>query len=317
MFGRLADLIAKLDRDNLRVERPDHPIFLCGGVMNTDAKSTSAWSIRDYLVRLRKIQNKLTGEVILAEAAQQIYRETKYPDLITFEEDIARIASLVLVITESAGSLAELGAFASEPVIRDSLRIMISEDHFGQESFVRYGPVKRVEEIDRERIATFPWRNHKKTGNVVKASIASHYNEICDFVNLHTDDVDNSHLYRTIPDKQIFYDILWILNILGAVPPGPLYDAVRLIHDNMSDDDIKNKLFSMRICRWVDLFSYSSKDFYYLPKPQDPYDYRYLPGQRVHNLEGEKMAILQEFKDGAKITPNILKRLQEKRAEKK
>jgi hypothetical protein len=68
-------------------------------------------SLRDCLWRVCLLSRRLKGEVVLAEKANQLYRETKYTDLISFEEDIARIASLVLVIAESPGSLAELGAF--------------------------------------------------------------------------------------------------------------------------------------------------------------------------------------------------------------
>jgi hypothetical protein len=55
---------------------------------------------------------------VLAEDAFRLFRDSDYSDLISFEEDLARIASVVLVIAESAGSLAELGAFASNDTIR-------------------------------------------------------------------------------------------------------------------------------------------------------------------------------------------------------
>lgn len=190
MFDELRDLIGRLDRENLRVEKPDHVVFLCGGIISKVADETAALSLRDYLYRLRKIQNRLDGRIVLAEAAQQLYRDTKYPDLITFGEDIARVASLVLVITESPGSLAELGAFASERIIRDALRVIISEEHFENESFVRYGPVQRIENIDRSRIATFPWKTHKKNGRIVKSTARHHFGEIAQFINDRIREID-------------------------------------------------------------------------------------------------------------------------------
>ncbi|WP_204275442.1 retron St85 family effector protein, partial [Enterobacter hormaechei] len=82
--------------------------------------------------------------IVLAEEANQIYRDTEYSDLITFEEDIARIAAVVLVIAESAGSLAELGAFTANDTIRQALRVVIPDHHETAESFVRYGPIERL-----------------------------------------------------------------------------------------------------------------------------------------------------------------------------
>lgn len=204
MFGHLGDLNARLDRNTLRVRRPDHVIFLCGGLISEDADETKAASVRDYIYRLRQGQKRLKGRIVLAETAQQLYRDSSYGDLISFEEDVARISSIVLVISESPGSLAELGAFASEKVIRDALRIIMSEDHAASESFVRYGPVKRVENIDRERIGIFPWRCHAKNGHLVKSSINPHYNELISFINDCVDDISESHLYRTLGQENVF-----------------------------------------------------------------------------------------------------------------
>lgn len=313
MFGRLSDLLCRINREALRVERPNHVIFLCGGVAAEDEDANVCPSLRDYLFRARRIQRLLNGEIVLAEAAQQLYRDTNYADLITFEEDIARVASIVLVITESAGSLAELGAFASEPIIRDALRIIISEEHFAENSFVRYGPVKRIEDIERSRIGTFPWRRHANSGNIVKSSVAGHFSEIADFINEKTGEIDNSHTYRLIPDKQIFYDILWLLHVLEAVPPGPLYDAVRLIHPNLTDEFIKNKIYCLQICRWVESFSYSGRDYYFLPRTKDPYHYSYVEGKRVRDMDATKVEISLEFREASKLNRNILQRLREKR----
>lgn len=104
-----------------------------------------AKSLRDYLCRVRKIEKHLPGSIVLAEEAVSLYRDTTYTDLITFEEDIARLSSLVLVIAESAGSLAELGAFSTNETIRQSLRVILQTSYENSESFVRYGPVRRVE----------------------------------------------------------------------------------------------------------------------------------------------------------------------------
>lgn len=315
MFDSFRDLNDRINRDALRVERPNHVIFLCGGVMAEDEESKASPSLRDYLIRTRKIQRLLNGQIVLAETAQQLYRDTNYPDLISFEEDIARVASIVLVITESAGSLAELGAFASEPVLRDALRVIISEKHFAENSFVRWGPVKRVEARDRTHIGTFPWRTHDKNGNIVKSSIKDYVNDIAAFINEKVGQIDDSKAYHLIPDRQIFFDIIWILHLLEACPPGPLYEAVRIIHPNAGDDLIRDKIFTLKICRLVESFSYSNRDFFFLPMSIDPYDYAYNQGQRVRDLDAKKLEISTEFRDSVDLTRNILRRLAEKREE--
>jgi hypothetical protein len=102
----LLQLFEDLDHSKLGFKYPSKFIFLCGGVIS---KTGKAISLRDYLYRVRNIEGRLAGGIILAEEATQLYRDSHYRDLISFEEDIARIAAIVLVIPESPGSLAELG----------------------------------------------------------------------------------------------------------------------------------------------------------------------------------------------------------------
>ena len=238
------------------------------------------------------MEKKLGSAIILAETAQQLYRDTHYEDLISFEEDIARIASIVLVISESPGSLAELGAFASEPVIRETLRIIISELHSAAESFVRYGPIKRIENIDRSHIGIFPWRTHRSNGHIVKTSVSPHSKEIIRFIEEKVAAIPNSFAYNTISaEKSAFFDILWLISLFEAAPPEPLYEAVRIIHPALTDQNIRNCLYTLRVCRWIDIFSYAGRDFYYLPVNRDPFEYAFEPGRRVRDVAAKKAII--------------------------
>ncbi|MEI2733441.1 MAG: retron St85 family effector protein [Rhodoblastus sp.] len=131
LTDEILGLFSDLNKDKLRISRPSKPIFLCGGLIKAPNPPPS---LRDYILRNFKPKTPLDGQVILAEAANQLYRETAYSDLITFEEDIAQIASIILVIAESPGSLAELGAFASNHIMRSKLRIILKEQHANEES---------------------------------------------------------------------------------------------------------------------------------------------------------------------------------------
>ena len=141
MVTEIATLFNDLNLEKIRVARPSKFLFLCGGARELNEKAKAA-NLRDYLLRVRPMHTRYS--IVLAEEANQLYRDTDYSDLITFEEDIARIAAVVLVIAESAGSLAELGAFTANDTIRQALRVVIPSHHETQESFVRYGPIQRL-----------------------------------------------------------------------------------------------------------------------------------------------------------------------------
>jgi hypothetical protein len=144
LVTELTSFFNDFELKDLRVRKPSKFMFLCGGYISRDGR---AQNLRDYLYRVRRLSNRFN--IVLAERATQLYRDSQYGDLISFEEDIARIASLVLVIAESPGSLAELGAFTANDTIQKSLRVMIQQKYDVEESFVRYGPVERVKKAKR------------------------------------------------------------------------------------------------------------------------------------------------------------------------
>lgn len=115
LVAELTSFYGDLELSQLRVYRPSKFVFLCGGFISLDSRAR-AQNLRDYLYRVRGLSPRYN--IVLAEIATQLYRDGGYTDLISFEEDIARIASVVLVIAESAGSLAELGAFTANDTIQ-------------------------------------------------------------------------------------------------------------------------------------------------------------------------------------------------------
>jgi hypothetical protein len=135
----LAPFIGALNLSRLRLGPPRRFIFFCGG--RIDLKSTRPLSLRDYLHR-EFVGAKAINDAkfVYAESATQLYRDSKYRDLIAFEEDIAQISDIVLIIGESAGSLTELGAFSMNNAIAPRLKIIIQDKYYDSESFIRYGP---------------------------------------------------------------------------------------------------------------------------------------------------------------------------------
>jgi hypothetical protein len=264
----LDSFLAEINRDKLRVKRPTKFVFLCGGFIDKGSLGP-AICLRDYLWRTKSIEQGPEAYV-LAEDAQDLYRDSGYSDLITFEEDIARIAAVVLVISESPGSLAELGAFCSNPVISPVLRVLISEEKFGKESFIRWGPVQRVLDQNRERVGVFPWVSNN-VGNELEESAEPHFTEIEAFIRRQVDQAPSTMAYPSDKDVSIFYDILWALYIADAIPPGKLLEFINRIHPALQPAEFRRKLYTLRVAGWIRMISYSSQDYYYLPNQQDPF----------------------------------------------
>ena len=248
-------------------------------------------SLRHYLLRHRKIEPRLKAEVILAEEANQLYRDTNYRDLITFEEDIARISAMVLLIAESAGSLAELGAFAASDTIRQSLAILMQAQYERAESFVRHGPVAKIREEDEGRVAFYPWALNGK-GRVIRSSVKHHVSNVVKFINARLDKVPQEELFRGNSGLQKFLSLYWILNLSQALATSELHSYATSLGIETDLKDVKNKLFCMKMAGWVDTYAYSNKTYWYTLRSQDPFArYSFKDGVQERDTVRRKAAV--------------------------
>lgn len=292
MPDALDRFLAEINRTKLRVSRPSKFVFLCGGEILKDSAAHAA-NLRDYLWRIKGIGCKSTAYV-LAESAQQLYRDSGYSDLITFEEDIARIASVVLVVSESAGSLAELGAFCSNIVISPVLRVLISESNFAQESFIRWGPVERVRAANRDRVGVFPWMSGGAPGEL-EASVEPSFEDIEKFIDDHIAASSSTMQYPVNPEIAQFYDIMWIIYIADAISPGKLLDALQKIHPTVTQSHIKRKLYTLRVANWVKITPYGGQDYYFLPEQNDPFHYGFVEGTKGKDPIRRVLSVREEI----------------------
>lgn len=279
-----------LDEAKLRIEPPKKFVFLCGGTIGADG-STSAESLRDYLCRIRSFSSDVHGEIVRAETATQLYRDTAYDDLITFEEDIARIATVVLVIAESAGSLAELGAFASNTT-RNALRIIVQETYWTQESFIRFGPLKRISDDSSDNVGVYPWEVDEAR-NIVLSSADPHYDEIVKFVNRHLNAASNSQIFPEDKGIRNFYIIYWILFLGMALSLKSILKIAEEIVPNIKQTEIKNKIYCMMIAGWVGSKTYSNKTYFYAQYDKDPFDYAFKSGVTDTDSPRRKLEVSQ------------------------
>lgn len=244
----------------------------------------------------------------MAEEANQLYRDTDYNDLISFEEDIARIAAIVLVIAESAGSLAELGAFTANDTIRRALRVVIPSHHETAQSFVRYGPIELLRKENRKYLGVYPWKQHATTGRLNVSSAKPLYKELVGFINRHLNSVPKSTLYRKLEAAEHFYVIYWIIHLSLAITPKVLQDCIRLISPNISLMDIRNKIYCMELAKWIKRYSYSGKDYFFALVDDEPFDYSYKSGVNETSTVRRKLAVQQALRK-LEVIPKYVNKL--------
>ena len=128
-------LIDHLRRTRYRFRKLDPVIFLCGA---NESKSRDA--IRQYLAKHVPDLAVFYAEKVWHEIVSLGER-----DALQMEEDLAKLADMIIVIVESAGTLTELGAFSLSPSLRQKLLAIVDERHKADKSFINTGPLHWID----------------------------------------------------------------------------------------------------------------------------------------------------------------------------
>lgn len=174
-----AEFSKSLNVSAARIVNLPNYVFLCGGeVENTHVLPSSQYpllgklsqwllgkryapppkSLRDVIYReIISFRPNLAPKVLLAEDVFDKFSQSPYEDLLTFEKDLAGFCSLTVIIAESAGSIAELGAFSALSDVSEKVFVVIDDHHYEQKSFIRRGPIEYIKKRDNSKVYAHKW----------------------------------------------------------------------------------------------------------------------------------------------------------------
>ena len=132
-----------------RVNMTPHVVFLFGGDRNVTS------TVRGLLYNHIMVKDAgLFKSLVIPEDFGDWLEDSAYPDLLTFESDLAKTASLVIIALESAGAIAELGSFSVSDSLKKKVMVILTEEHHKQRSFIRLGPLRQLPE---KNILSYPY----------------------------------------------------------------------------------------------------------------------------------------------------------------
>jgi hypothetical protein len=138
-----------------RVKPYEGFIFLCGGT--ADATNPKPASIRDAIYReLAKI-DAIEQRIRLAEHYKDWAHDSVYRDLVLFERHLAELSSVIVLVLESPGAIAELGLFSTIDEFRSKLLVYVDAGHYRQQSFIRLGPIDYLEKTHNNDAECHSW----------------------------------------------------------------------------------------------------------------------------------------------------------------
>ena len=145
------EIVNSISTQKSRVRLSPQLIFLCGGEVDLEKKTNH--SIRNMFMNQSATYESDTIKFILAEN----FKDWKdgYSSLSDFENDIAHIASKIVVIPETAGSLTELGLFYGNSAIREKMTIVLNTPHHTSDSFIKFGILDPLEELNQRAVLPY------------------------------------------------------------------------------------------------------------------------------------------------------------------
>ncbi|NIH03638.1 MULTISPECIES: retron St85 family effector protein [Providencia] len=257
---RLKKHISQWEPKNFRVCYDEQIIFLCGAkVSDLDKNQTSMRGL--FYKYCKENDSRLFNKLLLAEAFKNYLKDSHYPDLISFEKDIANIASLIVIFLESSGSIAELGLFCNLTEINKKLLVIVPEHEVlgpKKESFIFLGPLSYLrEKINEKSYRIYPTPEENKD-----------YSDHLEFILSDINGMAPSEGKDYSFDKNNIGHLAFLINhIIYISMPIKLKEIVMCIRDigisDIPQSDIERILFLLETFLHIEIYEYSGIKYYF------------------------------------------------------
>jgi len=183
-------------------------VFLFGGALSCPSQPPQ--TVRGILYNHICCKHQsLFDRLVIPEEFTDWLHDSIYPDLLSFQSDLAQTSSLIIIALESPGSIAELGSFSVNTALKDKLIIIISAHHHNEDSFITLGPLRLLPE---KNVYSYPY-NHNSVGDSLDEFLDDIVNNInsslCNIKKTERFDVENNgHV------AMLIYELVFIFKAL-------------------------------------------------------------------------------------------------------
>ncbi|WP_157760780.1 retron St85 family effector protein [Hydrogenovibrio halophilus] len=138
--------IDSLNLDKSQVFFEPYHILLFGGKAKTQTDEAGPRSFREKLNGVLTTQGP-SFLTIYPESFQDWLHDAIYDDLIEFQTDLSLLSSVIIVILEGPGSLAELGTFVMDNSIIPRFFVVVESTHCPENaiSYIQMGPLRKLQ----------------------------------------------------------------------------------------------------------------------------------------------------------------------------
>ncbi|MCE8417594.1 retron St85 family effector protein [Rhodovulum sulfidophilum] len=246
------EIVSRISLENCRIRSKPHFIFVCGG--KVDTTSTQNLSVRNMFMNRAGGQAELN--FILAESYKDWF--DGYDDLSEFESDIAGLSSLVAVILESAGSLAELGLFYANEHIRPKLFAVLHREFYNQSSFIKHGILSPLEDLDRRFVLPLDLDPDNIDG-IDSGEIREILDELTEYVNK----LPESEAFLASNHGHVLLLVFQIIHLFMALTLSEISGFMKTFGIDISEKRLKASLYILQRFELIGMEKRSSQTFFF------------------------------------------------------
>lgn len=244
-------LLSLISIENSHVKLRPPKILLFGGDMSDQGNKTVRALLYDHL---SVKHSQLFSSLVLVEEFKDWLHDSIYPDLLTFESDLAETASLVVISLESPGALAELGSFSVNEKIKEKIVIIICDDHHNQDSYIKLGPLRQLKD---ENILSYPYKY-----NDLENSLKEHLDDITDSLSNILDEVNKTEKFNLTNKGHIAFLIYDLILTYKALINKEIKLYLKSLNVDVAPEEVSRLLFLLEKLELIEKRRMGNREYY-------------------------------------------------------
>lgn len=250
--------LESLDLSASRIELSNSAIVLvCGGPvpdpkLYPEAPDPPIASLRHAISKVHT-----SFEIFRPEEIKNWHSDAVFKDLVSFERALASICSLIVIILESAGSMAELGAFSQLPELSEKSITICSSEFDNHISFINLGILRFLTAKDRSRVKRYPW-NIKNPEQIAREVIDDAISDI----QLELEKSPKSTALKIDHDFHCMVMISELLRLFIALKESEILDYLVRLRFKVDADQLRGRIFVLQSFNIIKTSGYSDAIFY-------------------------------------------------------
>jgi hypothetical protein len=302
-----------VDPTKLRVVNFPAFIFFCGGSIPHNSSPKGPFiSVRHYILEyLKREHPEIANKIVLAETITDWFRGGFYKDLLTFEKDLAGLASAIVLFVESPGAIAELGVFSCIGEINEKLLVFVHEDHYNNEdSFIKLGPITYLEDTLNNPIYVYACKTYEKDGEyyIEEKSIKKESSDISkEIIAKVSNQPKGTKFDSNIPGHLILF-ISDLINIMRVIIIKDVIQVLRGFGLNIDRSDVQKYIFILRKMGLV-VERPRGRNRYYVASRDDAFiEYGFRSGAYANKRDRWKFLFYEWYEEVDERKKDILER---------